>query len=959
MKTFSLHILTILASILFLLPNNLSAQETNAQFQQRMKAIEKEEIFISNYIDQMMTQPCSDELYKEFIEVVRHDEHDGHHAISTNDMPILLAQFRRDYYRRQFMESHPEIKSVFDYQITPNSSANKSRGGALVCTNGTLEANLTGFNGANGVFTDGTGLPSACEFIQTTTQPGMTTGFSNISWVSNGMDPIAPIARTHNGSLGAARINSSAGAAADCFRNGRMNQLSMPFTPTMNGSQSISFSFALLLESPGHDVGTNPFFVARVINTTTGIEESRFCIESTPNNSFFVQANLHDPNYPAQCIDTIIPMQYVNWTCATLNFEGNVSNTYAIDFFVAGCHNQARGHFGYAYVDDICINCSIIEDQLPSVTLQPTDTCIKNMIVCANYTLPIKSGVAGTLITTGANQPTLRIYHNGVQVGGPITGGIFDLVNKTICFNISPANLGGATGGFDFGIKVNFSVGAGIVPASDINTNTGLNNDYTTNLCCSCGSWTNILLTGTNGTVLTPAFYTCGTTVNNRPIVKGGSYQFRFKFNCVGSTCTPTYTFSENINGVVTSTLAGGAININFVPNQQDCGLRSITVTPSCGGIPCAPCTICFPVTGCDECIEPVNKTITCDASTGKPVINFCLKNLDPVPVQFFGITIPTNVSFTTLALPPGAILLYTNPTNGMRVYRTLNPITTGDSACSFRFQIDGGIYKNQQLCIELKRFTLFDQYGNFLNCCIDPIPLCFTMPDCSDDCADIVNASISCNYANQRVLSFQVKNNTAFNLTGYESHKIGALPNDNFAGFFIPTVPPGALSQVINHIIPSTIPSGSSYCFTNTVHYLYYTPDHVCDTVCYSDTLCLTVPYCGVIGTDTIKGGNTGTSSTIGGGLGKSSNEINETSDLESTNLLIYPNPTDGMLYVESFDAEQGIQSIRLQDLTGREIYFKRYENTKLEKVDMQKFPSGMYIININDEKQMKVIKK
>jgi len=118
-------------------------------------------------------------------------------------------------------------------------------------------------------------------------------------------------------------------------------------------------------------------------------------------------------------------------------------------------------------------------------------------------------------------------------------------------------------------------------------------------------------------------------------------------------------------------------------------------------------------------------------------------------------------------------------------------------------------------------------------------------------------------------------------------------------------------------------------------------------------------VPYCGVIGTDTIKGGNTGTSSTIGGGLGKSSNEINETSELESTNLLIYPNPTDGMLYVESFDAEQGIQSIRLQDLTGREIYFKRYENTKLEKVDMQKFPSGMYIININEEKQMKVIKK
>lgn len=77
-----------------------------------------------------------------------------------------------------------------------------------------------------------------------------------------------------------------------------------------------------------------------------------------------------------------------------------------------------------------------------------------------------------------------------------------------------------------------------------------------------------------------------------------------------------------------------------------------------------------FPVTGCDECIEPVNKTIMCDPS-GKPVINFCLKNLDPVAVQFFGITIPTNIQYTTVSLPSGATLIYTHPTNGMRVYRT------------------------------------------------------------------------------------------------------------------------------------------------------------------------------------------------------------------------------------------------------------------------------------------------
>lgn len=166
--------------MLFCNINTLTAQETKAQYQERMKAIEKEEIYISNYINLKMAKPCSDELYKEFIDLIRHDDHSDHHEITLDEIPTILANFRREYYRKQFMELHPEIKSIFDYKIEPNSSTKKSRGGALVCTNGTLESNLTGFNGAQGIFTDGTNLDRACDFTMHTQQDQESLRISTI-----------------------------------------------------------------------------------------------------------------------------------------------------------------------------------------------------------------------------------------------------------------------------------------------------------------------------------------------------------------------------------------------------------------------------------------------------------------------------------------------------------------------------------------------------------------------------------------------------------------------------------------------------------------------------------------------------------------------------------------------------------------------------------------------------------
>ena len=481
-------------------------------------------------------------------------------------------------------------------------------------------------------------------------------------------------------------------------------------------------------------------------------------------------------------------------------------------------------------------------------------------------------------------------------------------------------------------------------------------NRYNPIPACACGSWTTTVLTGINGTSLSPGFYPCGTTITNRTISKGQSYRLRFRYNCVGS-CNATYNFIENINGTVVSSPAiGGGINIDFTPNESDCGLRSITVTPTCGGMICPPCTICFNVVGCDTCVDPVNDTIYCAPTYGKPIISFCLKNLKPTPIQFYGVTFPAGLQLTTFTLPGDPVPIDTM-LDGTIVYQTASPIAPGSNACSFRYRIDGGVYKGQQFCVMVKSFSVYNPAnGNFLNCCQDTIPLCFTVPDCIDDCADIVNANITCNTSNQRVLSFQIKNNTPNTLGAYEHFRVFALPNDYFSGFF--SLAPGATSSVITHIIPNTIPSGSQYCFTENVHW-YYSNGHTCDSICYADTVCLTVPYCGIYpGGDTIKSGYGGGGSTIGSGMGKLIDNFLSGSNQESA-INLYPNPTDGLLHIESPYSEQGIQTISIKDMSGREVYFRKAENSHRETLNISHIPTGIYIVTMNGTKNFRLIKK
>jgi hypothetical protein len=77
------------------------------------------------------------------------------------------------------------------------------------------------------------------------------------------------------------------------------------------------------------------------------------------------------------------------------------------------------------------------------------------------------------------------------------------------------------------------------------------------------------------------------------------------------------------------------------------------------------------------------------------------------------------------------------------------------------------------------------------------------------------------------------------------------------------------------------------------------------------------------------------------------------------SSELKIYPNPcTDNKLTIE-FNTRE-ISEIRLSNITGKEVYQKKFQFTENKKqIQLNDIPNGIYIIRIITSDQKQVVKK
>ena len=230
------------------------------------------------------------------------------------------------------------------------------------------------------------------------------------------------------------------------------------------------------MENPlGHPANIQPYFEVRVLESGVAIPG----LVNLGNGSSKLVADSSNPFFQIKAGPT--PIVFKDWSCAQINLSQQVGKTVTVEFVTQDC--GAGGHWGYAYIDDICGTC--LNSPAGDIQFDPgtSTTCGKGQI-CFQYTLPHTQNAAGNI--TGTGVITLDIYQNGGLVPVLTLPPSSTLTTGTsYCFPIDATTLSGLSSGgagFDFVATGTFTLGSnvqvltvGTVPDGRV---TGQNNDY-------------------------------------------------------------------------------------------------------------------------------------------------------------------------------------------------------------------------------------------------------------------------------------------------------------------------------------------------------------------------------------------------------------------------------------------------------------------------------------------------
>lgn len=394
-----------------------------------------------------------------------------------------------------------------------------------------------------------------------------------------------------------------------------------------NNETDLKFNYKVVLQSISESGHTNeqPFFKVRVINKN-GIVVDEFCNIGDPTNCIFTQA----PNLE----NSSIVLFTKNWQSGILDISSIPNNEeFTIEFNASRC--GLGGHFGYAYIDDMCLLNSN-ETLEGSIELDPLfKICpVLPISVCGSYTIPNSGGISAPV-----NSIKLNVYDNSNTIiytsSTPLS---LDTVNKRFCFELTSANIPNIiNGNYNVGVSINYGsiancTGTNFTSATDNDANTGWDISFlnctaecditleTTNLIlCDTNkdgkeffnlTDANVALTGTQ-TGLTFAYFTNITdvTANTNPIINFSSYESYTSTIFVrvikDATCykiiafqltvkNPSATISGILNicsGSTTLTASSGSNytwsngNITQSTIVTNTGIYSVTVTDSNGCI--------------------------------------------------------------------------------------------------------------------------------------------------------------------------------------------------------------------------------------------------------------------------------------------------------------------------------------------------------------------------------------
>lgn len=236
-----------------------------------------------------------------------------------------------------------------------------------------------------------------------------------------------------------------------------------------NNETSLKFNYKAVLQSivTNDHEDEQPFFKARVISNS-GAVISEFCLIGNPEDCIFKQAPVLE--------NGSIVLYTPNWQSGILDITNIPNNEeFTVEFMASRC--GLNGHFGYAYIDDICLLHSN-ESLQGSIELDPLYKICPTlpMSICGSFTLPNSGGINATV---AAIELSVRDQNNNI-VFTTQTPQTLDITNKKFCFNLVGSNLPNIISGtynvavkMDFGIVQTNCVGTTFVSAIDDDANPG------------------------------------------------------------------------------------------------------------------------------------------------------------------------------------------------------------------------------------------------------------------------------------------------------------------------------------------------------------------------------------------------------------------------------------------------------------------------------------------------------
>mgnify|MGYP006145646275 FL=1 len=156
-----------------------------------------------------------------------------------------------------------------------------------------------------------------------------------------------------------------------------------------NNETEVKFNFKAVLQSiTGSDhYNEQPYFKAKIIKNNIVVSE--FCLIGDPNNCIFTQ-------FGSSNSESII-LYTQNWQSGILDISSIPNNEdFTIEFMATRC--GLSGHFGYAYIDDLCLLHSN-ENLQGSIELNPLylDCPSFPLSICGNFTIPNSGGVSASV----------------------------------------------------------------------------------------------------------------------------------------------------------------------------------------------------------------------------------------------------------------------------------------------------------------------------------------------------------------------------------------------------------------------------------------------------------------------------------------------------------------------------------------------------------------------------------